>query len=151
MSDSTLSTLSSVEAKGISRAEMIFPTGGFDGIVFDFDGTLVDSMPAHFMAWQEAMKKHGVGDYFTEEVFYSYGGVPTVKIIELLKEKHGLDIDPVTAALDKREAFLKYLHEVEIIDPVMDFLRLWEGEVPMAIATGGSRPVVEATMDAIGC
>ena len=32
-----------------------FPKSGFDAVVFDCDGTLVDSMPAHFDAWCEAL------------------------------------------------------------------------------------------------
>ena len=48
------------------------------GFIFDLDGTLVDTMPSHFVAWTEIARRHGLT--FPEARFYSLGGVPTAKI-----------------------------------------------------------------------
>jgi beta-phosphoglucomutase-like phosphatase (HAD superfamily) len=40
----------------------------FDGLIFDLDGTLADTMPTHFEAWSRSMSRHGL--IFTEERFY---------------------------------------------------------------------------------
>ena len=45
--------------------------------IFDLDGTLVDTMPSHFVAWTEIATRHGLT--FPEARFYSLGGVPTVE------------------------------------------------------------------------
>ena len=36
------------------------PESGYDAVIFDCDGTLVDSMPLHYDAWVHALKKAGL-------------------------------------------------------------------------------------------
>ena len=36
------------------------PPGEFAGYIFDLDGTLVDTMPLHYRAWDAAMRKVGL-------------------------------------------------------------------------------------------
>jgi HAD superfamily hydrolase (TIGR01509 family) len=123
---------------------------GIEGVVFDFDGTLVHSMPAHFAAWCDALAYYGAGNVFQEDVFYAMGGRPTKDIVVELNSEYGLKLDPEAVALKKREAFLARLSEIELIDEVIAFARACRGKVPMAIATGGTRMVVEMTLQAVG-
>ena len=127
-----------------------FPTNGFKAVVFDCDGTLVDSMPAHFDAWCEALALYGAGGVFKEDVFFAMGGRPTHDIVVELNDEYDLHLDPEAVAFAKREAFLKRIHAVQLIDEVAAFARLWRGKVPMAIASGGSRMVVEKLLHAVG-
>ena len=50
-------------------------------LIFDCDGTLVDTMPLHWRAWQIITQRHGL--HFPEDRFYAYGGVPTRDILKL--------------------------------------------------------------------
>lgn len=134
---------------GHGSDSMDFPTEGFEGLVFDLDGTLIDSMPAHFNSWCEALAEAGVPGVMGEDVFYAMGGRPTKDIVVILNEENNLRLDPDTVAFSKKRAFLNRLHEITLIDEVIDFARLWRGKVPMAIATGGSRTVVEKTLQAL--
>lgn len=127
-----------------------FPKDGFEAVVFDCDGTLVDSMPAHFEAWCEALAIHGADGIFKEDVFFAMGGRPTLDIVVELNDEYGLKLDPAAVAFAKREAFLKRLGTVRLIDEVADFARSLRGKVPMAIATGGSRMVIEKTLQIVG-
>lgn len=127
-----------------------FPTSGFDAVIFDCDGTLVDSMPAHFEAWCEALAIHGAGGIFKEDVFFAMGGRPTLDIVVELNDEYDLKLDPSAVALAKREAFLKRLHAVTLIDEVAAFAKSLRGKVPMAIATGGTRMVIEKTLKMVG-
>jgi len=129
---------------------MVFPKDGFDAVVFDCDGTLVDSMPAHFEAWCEALAVHGAGGIFKEDVFFAMGGRPTLDIVGALNNEYGLKLNPAAVALAKREAFLKRLGSVRLIDEVAEFARSLRGRVPMAIATGGTRMVIEKTLKTVG-
>jgi HAD superfamily hydrolase (TIGR01509 family) len=127
-----------------------FPSDGFDAVIFDCDGTLVDSMPAHFEAWCEALALYGAGGVFREDVFLAMGGRPTRDIVVDLNDEYDLHLDPAAVAFAKREAFLKRLDTVTLIDEVATFAQSLRGKVPMAIASGGSRMVVEKTLRVVG-
>jgi HAD superfamily hydrolase (TIGR01509 family) len=127
-----------------------FPSSGFEAIIFDLDGTLVDSMPVHFRAWCAALDQYGAAGVFPEDVFYAMGGRPTKDIVVGLNAEKGLKLDPMAVAYSKREAFMAHLSEVEIIENVVAFAREWYGKVPLAIATGGTRVVAEKTLLAVG-
>jgi HAD superfamily hydrolase (TIGR01509 family) len=127
-----------------------FPTSGFDAVIFDCDGTLVDSMRAHFEAWCEALGQFGASGIFKEDVFFAMGGRPTLDIVEELNSEYDLKLDPAAVALAKREAFLRRLDQVTLIEEVANFAESLRGKVPMAIATGGSRMVIEKTLKVVG-
>ncbi|MEI6176786.1 MAG: HAD family phosphatase [Verrucomicrobiota bacterium] len=127
-----------------------FPKSGFDAVIFDCDGTLVDSMPAHFEAWCEALALYGAGGIFKEDVFMAMGGRPTRDIVVELNDEYDLRLDPEAVAFAKREAFLKRLKTITLIDEVADFASSLRGKVPMAIASGGTRMVVEKILHVVG-
>ena len=79
------------------------PAGDFAGYIFDLDGTLVDTMPLHYRAWDAAMRHAGLKCPLDEELFYSLGGVPTKRVAELIAEHYGLTID-VHAVFDHKES-----------------------------------------------
>ena len=127
-----------------------FPRDGYDAVIFDCDGTLVDSMSAHFDSWCEALELHGAAGVFKEDVFHAMGGRPTQDIVVELNAEYDLKLDPESVAIAKREAFLKRLDEVTLIDEVAAFAKSLRGRMPLGIATGGSRRVVEKTLCRMG-
>lgn len=133
-----------------SIGSLTLPVNGFDAVIFDCDGTLVDSMPAHFDAWCEALALYGAGGVFKEDVFLAMGGRPTRDIVVELNDEYGLHLDPEAVAFAKREAFLKRLETITLIDEIAAFAEALRGKVPMAIASGGGRMVVEKTLRVVG-
>lgn len=123
---------------------------GVEGLIFDCDGTLVHSMPAHFDAWCEALAYYGAANVFQEDVFYAMGGRPTKDIVVDLNAQYGLRLKPAAVAMKKREAFLERLPTLDAIVEVVDFARSQRGRLPMAVATGGTRLAVEKTLQALG-
>lgn len=124
-----------------------FPTRDYAGYVFDLDGTLIDSMPIHFAAWTAGLRNSGFQYEFSEEFFYSLGGVPTKRIIEILNEKHGTHMDPETVMHEKERIYLEMLPGVPRIDPVVAFAeRAVAKGIPVSIASGGPRPVVDTAL-----
>ncbi|YCM45365.1 HAD family phosphatase [Verrucomicrobiaceae bacterium 227] len=134
----------------MSDLELKFPKPGYKALIFDLDGTLVDSMPAHFKAWCQALEDHGSPGVFPEDVFYAMGGRPTRDIVQIINGDRGLHLDPDGVAMSKKRHFLKVLSTVELIKEVSDFAEAHRGKVPMAVASGGSRVVVEKTLQIVG-
>jgi beta-phosphoglucomutase-like phosphatase (HAD superfamily) len=120
----------------------------FKGLIFDCDGTLADTMPLHWIAWQTITAKHGL--HFPEERFYSYGGVPTRDILKLLSEEQGIPIDPLAVSREKEEVYLPLMHRVTPIEVVVQVARENHGRVPMAVASGGMKPIIEQVLNHLG-
>ena len=118
------------------------------GLIFDFDGTLADTMPLHFRAWQVLCERHGM--VFPRKRLYALGGVPSRDILRMLKEEQNLAIDPLVVAKEKEEEYLRLLTEVEPIHVVMDIAREHRGRIPLAVASGGTRRVIEIVLKHLG-
>ena len=58
------------------------------GLIFDCDGTLADTMPMHWRAWQVIAEKYKL--HFPEDRFYSLGGVPSPDILKMLAQEQVL-------------------------------------------------------------
>ncbi len=119
------------------------------GLIFDSDGTLIDTMPLHYQAWQEQTQK--MSAHFPEELFYELAGVPSDRITEILNEKFGYRLDPQKTTEEKERLFLKkYLSQAKPIDPVIAIAKAHKGRLPMAVATGGIPQVVTLALQVIG-
>ena len=103
-------------------------------LIFDLDGTLVDSMPLHFEAWKEVCATKGLD--FSEEEFYALAGVPSDRIFEIINERHGTDFDPQRDSHLKEEIYLKKIDQLKPIDVVFDLAKANHGKLPMSIGTG---------------
>ncbi len=124
-----------------------------EALIFDCDGTLADTMPAHHRAWLDSLRPYGIP--FPEERFYGLGGMPTMQIAELLLAEAGKSavVDHEALARAKEEAFLAFIGEVRPISRVVDVARRRRAEtpaVPMAVASGGYRQIVDLTLRQIG-
>ncbi len=119
-----------------------------DAILFDCDGTLADTMPAHYRAWLTVIEPHGIP--FDEDRFYALGGRPTRDIVATLAGEAGLVIDIEQAAMLKEQGFLAQLDSILPIDPVVDVVRRCRGLVPMAVVTGGYQDVCRQILDCLG-
>jgi beta-phosphoglucomutase family hydrolase len=115
------------------------------GIVFDCDGTLADTMPLHWKAWNSVTVRHGL--HFPEERFYALGGVPSRDILKMLCEEQGKQLDHLAVAKEKEEAYLPFLPEVKPIDIVVKVAEANHGKLPMAVASGGMKHIIEQVLE----
>jgi beta-phosphoglucomutase family hydrolase len=118
------------------------------GLVFDCDGTIADTMPAHYRSWVKALGPYGVE--FPEALFYEMGGIPTPKIIEILNERHGHNMPVMETAMYKEGLFEQEIANVMAIEPVVRVIREYDGKLPMAVATGGFRHVCKKILETVG-
>jgi beta-phosphoglucomutase family hydrolase len=126
------------------------PAGNFAGYIFDLDGTLVDSMPLHYKAWNEAMHHAGLKEELSEDLFYSLGGVPTRKVAELLGQHYGLAVDAEKMFHEKEAIFLTLQSELKVIAPVVEFARQVAKHFPVSVASGGPKLIVVPTLAKAG-
>ena len=126
------------------------PAGDFAGYIFDCDGTMVDTMPLHYRAWNAALQRFGLKGELDEDLFYSLGGVPTRRVAELLGQHYALSLDPDHVFQAKEEAFLEMQEEVRVIPAVVDFARRAAKRAPVSVASGGPKPVVRQTLERAG-
>ncbi|HPP93733.1 MAG TPA: HAD-IA family hydrolase [Bacteroidales bacterium] len=123
---------------------------GVKGIIFDLDGTLVDSMPYHFAGWKKACEKFGadIDPSFLRLHTGSPGWIIASEIIKTCKLDSSITIDDILKA--KLEDFYSNQHLIKPIEPVVAIVRKYYGKLPMAIGTGGHRDAVERTLEVTG-
>ena len=126
------------------------PAGEFAGYIFDLDGTLVDTMPLHYRAWNEAMRAVGLNAPLDEELFYSLGGVPTRRVAELIAAHYGLSIDPHAVFHHKESLFVELQKDAKLIEPVVAIARRMSLTHPVSVASGGPRAIVRGMLELTG-
>jgi HAD superfamily hydrolase (TIGR01509 family) len=121
-------------------------------LIFDLDGTLVDTVYAHIFAWQRALAEAGIaidGWRIHRRIGMS-GGLFTRAVGREL----GRDIDPQEAeALQRRhgELFAQLLPDRRPLPGAVELLRfLRSAKIPHGIATSGRRPEIDASLDVLG-
>jgi HAD superfamily hydrolase (TIGR01549 family) len=121
-------------------------------LIFDLDGTLVDTVYAHVFAWQRAFAEAGLGidGWRIHRRIGMSGGLFTRAAARELG--HAIDADKA-AALQKRhgELFREFLPQRRPLPGARELLRfLCEAGVPHGIATSGGRPDIDASLAALG-
>ncbi len=116
------------------------------GLIFDLDGTLADSMPLHYQAWEASCIKYGVP--CDPEDMLQYAGLSTYKIaIEVLKRygRHTTELAGEMARY-KIKVFDSLHEKVQPIPLIVDLVYKYTGRLPMAVGTGGTRATALETL-----
>jgi HAD superfamily hydrolase (TIGR01549 family) len=121
-------------------------------LIFDLDGTLVDTVYAHVYSWQRALAEAGLpidgwrihrrigmsGGLFTRAVAREIGRPLSAEETEKLQRRHG-------------ELFRELLPERRALPGAVELLReLREKEIPHGIATSGRRPEIDLSLEVLG-
>jgi len=118
------------------------------GLIFDCDGTLVDSMPLHMKAWEHVIRmKDGPWDY---DFFFSKKGMPERSIVNLYNKHYALQLDPGGTVNLKHEFFRARASELKPISYVVEIVCRYKGILPMAVASGGTRENVLLELNSLG-
>ena len=128
--------------------EKLFPDRRFAALLFDFDGTVADTMGVHFDAWNQALKVYG--KQLTLEQHHGWAGRPTREIVRLLSAHHGIEISEELILKEKEVAYFSSFANIKEIVPIMDIVRAYFGKLPMAIVSGSRHAPVEKTLGQLG-
>lgn len=113
-------------------------------LIFDLDGTLVDTMPLHYRSWQDTAARFSFA--FPEALFYRLAGIPADGILDTLEQENGVILDRAAVLAHKKQLFLEHLPRTLLIEPAFGLVRKYHGTLSMAIGTGGKRDVVMHTL-----
>lgn len=112
----------------------------YKAIIFDLDGTLINSLPYHFLAFKDLLLEHGIR--ISDNHLKVLMGLPTEDILKELKKKYGFIHDILDLREERRFHYFKFLGLRDIAFPgvkkLLSDLRL---NYKLAIATGSS-PIV---------
>jgi len=124
------------------------PAGEFGAYLFDCDGTIVDSMPLHYVAWKKALGEWNC--LFEEALFYAWGGRPVKEIIAALNEMQGLAMPVDALAKRKEELYFDLEDELKAIPEVIEHIEAKHGHIPLAVVSGSRRASVLHSLSALG-
>ncbi|MDH6572149.1 HAD superfamily hydrolase (TIGR01509 family) [Streptomyces sp. SAI-117] len=120
-------------------------------VIFDLDGTLVDSEPNYYEAGRRTLAEHGVPD-FTWADHQRYVGISTRETVTRWKSLYGLRASVAELLADKNRRYLELARTATRVYPEMrKFVELLAGEgVPMAVASGSSPEAIDAILAGTG-
>ncbi|SFT86759.1 haloacid dehalogenase superfamily, subfamily IA, variant 3 with third motif having DD or ED [Geodermatophilus amargosae] len=117
-------------------------------LLFDCDGTLVDSVAAWEQAWIRALAEYGVP--ITSDWYRARAGLSPRDLVHAAERDAGapLDLDVVLA-----RGIALYVDSAATVrpnQPVLEVARTHHGRVPLAVVSGGPRSGVDAALAAVG-
>jgi beta-phosphoglucomutase family hydrolase len=119
----------------------------YSGLIFDFDGTLVDTGALHFRTWAQVLRDHGVE--LDEVWFDERRGLAGVELIRQLNEHYAVSLEVANLSQRKQRLYAELVHTVKEITVVADIVRAHHRKVPMAVASANVRPQVVVTLRAM--
>lgn len=122
---------------------------GTAGLIFDCDGTLVDSLPLYREGWIAALEDE-IRQSLPLEWFHGHGGISEQMVLDIVEHRLGRSVNRDTIITRAREGMLKKLHVLREITVVTDIARQYHGRLPMAVASNGSRQMVSACLRHLG-
>jgi HAD superfamily hydrolase (TIGR01549 family) len=121
--------------------------GSFSALIFDCDGTLVDTAPAHLSALQQALEP--VALTMTPTWYYPRVGLTPDALLDEYEAQLSSPAPSREDILQRYSvAFQAGLHSIKEINVIAEVAREWHRRVPMAVASNGQRRNVEATLRA---
>ena len=123
------------------------PPEGTQALLFDCDGTLVDTLSLYRVCWRQTFGRRGFD--MSDEWFAERAG----------KHVHAFVADAFPDASEQQRAaitdegmdmFMASTHLLEPLEHVVDIARAHHGRVPMAVVSSGLHHAVHASLDAVG-
>jgi len=120
----------------------------YDGLIFDMDGTILDTEPTHRKAWHEVLGRYGLR--YDLQAMVALNGSPTWRIAQSVIELNQASLDPYALAREKTDAVKAMLLDTVRPLPLIDVVKEWHGRRPMSVGTGSESAIAEALLAHLG-
>ncbi len=123
------------------------PPADAAALLFDCDGTLVDSLSLYRICWRQVYGRAGFE--MADEWFDTRVGLTVHKFVRAALP----EADEATLARVQDEGmnmFMDSIHLIEPLEHVVDVARQYHGRLPMAVVSSGIAPAVHKSLAAVG-
>jgi len=120
----------------------------YKGLIFDMDGTLIDTMPSHVEAWRQAAEKFNFP--FDDKWLHSMGGMPSIKIVVEINRVYGLNLNPKEVSDFKMAVFSGLDENGDLIDDTTQVFKAYLGKKKIAVGTGSQRVSATKLLTRVG-
>lgn len=131
--------------------ELEIPDDEFDAFLYDCDGTLVDSMPLHYEAWNHGLRAAGARWELPLDYFYGSAGKSLEVVVEELNRKYDGSLDAALVGESKESYYHDRIATLKAFPDVAAHLRAaGEREHPTGVVSGSAREAVERSLEVAG-
>ncbi|OOF60003.1 beta-phosphoglucomutase family hydrolase [Rodentibacter myodis] len=117
----------------------------YEGLIFDMDGTLIDTMPVHAKAWRIVGER--LGYEFDSQIMYQLGGATVRTIGAEIMKKAGMPLERLDEVIEaKRELSYQLVPTESKLLPTFEIVRHYHGKKPIALGTGSHRHLIDMLM-----
>ncbi|WP_437887203.1 fructose-1-phosphate/6-phosphogluconate phosphatase [Phytobacter sp. V91] len=120
----------------------------YAGLIFDMDGTILDTEPTHRKAWHEVLGRYGLR--YDLQAMIALNGSPTWRIAQSVIELNQASLDPYALAREKTDAVKAMLLDTVRPLPLIEVVKEWHGRRPMSVGTGSESAIAEALLVHLG-
>ncbi|MFH8135653.1 fructose-1-phosphate/6-phosphogluconate phosphatase [Pantoea osteomyelitidis] len=120
----------------------------YDALIFDMDGTILDTEPTHRKAWHQVLARYGMT--LDEARIIEFNGAPTWRLAQFIIEQNQATHDPHLLAAEKTAAVKAMLLENVHPLPLMEVVKAYHGRRPMAVGTGSEHSMADALLTQLG-
>lgn len=116
----------------------------YHGLIFDMDGTLLDTEPTHLVAWRMVLERFNLT--FDESAMVAMNGAPTWRIAQAIIDSQECRLSALELAAEKTAIVQRLLLDTVRPLPLIAVVKEWYGRRPLALGTGSSRELTHSLL-----
>lgn len=116
-------------------------------LIFDLDGTLVNTEPLHYRAWKATLMENGVAE-FTFETFLYYVGMSNEKLASDFINSDGIEKSVSELVRDKQAMYVEFIPNIHLCEGVHQVLQRYHKTMELAVASSSHQLEIKAILEA---